>query len=80
MVNYIKEYFKTEEHDLTSLIGSSSTNNDDKIKEIKRQINKLQKDLELKTDELHKEVESMYTNNFVPLSSKVGIKYDGRTN
>lgn len=45
MVNYIKEYFKTEEHDLTSLIGSSSTNNDDKIKEIKRQINKLQKDL-----------------------------------
>lgn len=29
MVNYIKEYFKTEEHDLTSLIGSSSTNNDD---------------------------------------------------
>lgn len=79
MVNYIKEYFKTEEHDLTSLIGSSSTNNDDKIKEIKRQINKLQKDLELKTDELHKEVENVYTNNFVPLSSKVVVKYDGRT-
>ena len=80
MVNYIKEYFKNEEHDLTSLIGSSSTNNDDKIKEIKRQINKLQKDLELKTDELHKEVENVYTNNFVPLSSKVVIKYDGRIN
>lgn len=80
MVNYIKEYFKSEEHDLTSLIGSSSTNNDDKIKEIKRQINKLQKDLELKTDELHKEVENVYTNNFVPLSSKVVAKYDGRTN
>lgn len=80
MVNYIKEYFKNEEHDLTSLIGSSSTNNDDKIKEIKRQINKLQKDLELKTDELHKEVENVYANNFVPLSSKVVVKYDGRTN
>lgn len=78
--NYIKEYYKSAEHDLTSLIGSSSTNNDDKIKEIKKQINKLQKDLELKIDELHKEVENVYTNNFVPLSSKVVIKYDGRIN
>ena len=78
--NCIKEYYKSAEHDLTSLIGSSSTNNDDKIKEIKKQINKLQKDLELKIDELHKEVESVYTNNFVPLSSKVVIKYDGRIN
>lgn len=79
-INYIKEYFKAKEHDLTSLISGSSINNDDKIKEIKKQINKLQKDLELKTDELHKEVENVYTNNFVPLSSKVVIKYDGRIN
>lgn len=78
--NYIKEYYKSAEHDLTSLIGSSSINNDDKIKEIKRQINKLQKDIELKTYELHKEVEKVYTNNFVPLLSKVVVKYDGRIN
>ena len=34
--NYIKEYYKSAEHDLTSLISGSSINNDDKIKEIKK--------------------------------------------
>ena len=34
----------------------------------------------MKTNELHKEVENVYTNNFVPLSSRVVIEYDGRTN
>ena len=55
MKNYIKEYFSCEEHDLTSLINKSS-NTDDKIKLIKNEIMKLQKELEEKYDDLHSRV------------------------
>lgn len=75
-MNYIKEYFKNEEHDLTSLLGKTA--DDSKIAEIKKQIIKLQKDLEQKGDELHKEIEKVYANNYIPLSRKVVLKYDGR--
>lgn len=77
--NYIKEYYKSAEHDLTSLINANSKN-EEKIQAIKKEITKLQKSIELKSEELHKEVERVYTSNFIPLSKRVVVRYDGRSN
>lgn len=77
--NYIKEYYKSAEHDLTSLINANSKN-EEKIQAIKKEITKLQKSIELKSEELHKEVEKVYTSNFIPLSKRVVVRYDGRSN
>ena len=77
--NYIKEYYKNAEHDLTSLINANSKN-EEKIQAIKKEITKLQKSIELKSEELHKEVERVYTSNFIPLSKRVVVRYDGRSN
>ena len=77
--NYIKEYYKSAEHDLTSLINANSKN-EEKIQAIKKEITKLQKSIELKSEELHKEVERVYTSNFIPLSKRVIVRYDGRSN
>ena len=40
----------------------------------------MQKSIELKSEELHKEVERVYTSNFIPLSKRVVVRYDGRSN
>lgn len=77
MKNYIKEYFSCEEHDLTSLINKSS-NTDDKIKLIKNDIMKLQKELEEKSQNLNSEIEKAYTNNFTPTSKRIILRYHGR--
>lgn len=77
MKNYIKEYFSCEEHDLTSLINKSS-NTDDKIKLIKNEIMKLQKELEEKSQNLNSEIEKAYTNNFTPTSKRIILRYNGR--
>lgn len=79
ITNYIKEYYKSAEHDLTSLINANSKN-EEKIQAIKKEITKLQKSIELKSEELHKEVEKVYTSNFIPLSKRVIVRYDGRSN
>ena len=77
--NYLKDYYKKETHDLTSLINANSKN-EEKIQAIKKEITKLQKSIELKSEELHKEVEKVYTSNFIPLSKRVIVRYDGRSN
>ena len=77
MKNYIKEYFSCEEHDLTSLINKSS-NTDDKIKLIKNEIMKLQKELEEKSQNLNSEIEKAYTNNFTPTSKRIVLRYNGK--
>ena len=76
-VNYLKNYYKQQEHDLTSLI-KTNVNNDDKIKAIKNEITKLQKSIEVKSIELHSEIEKAYSKNFVPIPQRVVIRYDGR--
>ena len=75
--NYLRDYYKKETHDLTSLINANSKN-EEKIQVIKKEIAKLQKSIELKSEELHKEVEKVYTSNFTPLSKRVVVRYDGR--
>ena len=77
--NYLRDYYKKETHDLTSLINANSKN-EEKIQAIKKEITKLQKSIELKSEELHKEVERVYTSNFIPLSKRVIVRYDGRSN
>ena len=77
--NYIRDYYKNDNHDLTSLIRVNAKG-EEKIKEIKREITKLQKEIELKGEELHKEVENVYTDNFVPLKQRIIISYEGRCN
>ena len=77
--NYLRDYYKKETHDLTSLINANSKN-EEKIQAIKKEITKLQKSIELKSEELHKEVERVYTSNFIPLSKRVVVRYDGRSN
>ena len=77
--NYLRDYYKKETHDLTSLINANSKN-EEKIQAIKKEITKLQKSIELKSEELHKEVEKVYTSNFIPLSKRVVVRYDGRSN
>ena len=77
--NYLRDYYKKETHDLTSLINANSKN-EEKIQTIKKEITKLQKSIELKSEELHKEVERVYTSNFIPLSKRVVVRYDGRSN
>ena len=74
-VNYIKEYYKKENHDFKSVI--KELGNDDKIKSIKKEITRLTKELEDKSFELHKEVENSYGCDFVSIQNKVYIKYDG---
>lgn len=47
--NYLRDYYKKETHDLTSLINANS-NNEEKIQVIKKEIAKLQKNIELKSE------------------------------
>lgn len=77
--NYLRDYYKKETHDLTSLINANSKN-EEKIQAIKKEITKLQKSIELKSEELHKEVEKVYTGNFIPLSKRIIVRYSGRNN
>lgn len=77
-INYIKEYYKNTEHDLSCLLNAN-TDNEEVVFKIKKEISRMQKEIELKSLELHKELEEMYSKNFEPLSNKIIIRYDGRT-
>ena len=77
--NYLKEYYKNKTHDLTSLINKN-TDNEENIKSMQKEILKLEKSLLTKKEELHNELEKAYSSNFSPLTSKVIIRYLGRTN
>ena len=77
--NYLRDYYKKETHDLTSLINAN-LQSEEEIQAIKKEITKLQKSIELKSEELHKAVEKVYTSKFIPLSNRVVVRYDGRSN
>lgn len=76
--NYIKEYFMQENHDLKSILNVDIAN-DTKIQEIKKEINRLRKELQLKGEELSKETDKRYSSRFIPLEEKNIIHYEGRT-
>lgn len=76
--NYIKEYYKSAEHDLSSLLNAD-TSSEEVISKIRREIVKMQKEVELKSVELHNELEKAYSKSFEPLPNKTIIRYDGRT-
>lgn len=75
--NYIREYYKSEEHDLSSLLNAD-TNSEEVISKIRKEIAKMQKEIELKSVELHNELEKAYSKSFEPLPNKNIIRYDGR--
>ena len=75
--NYIKEYYKSAEHDLSSLLNAD-TSSEEVIAKIRREIVKMQKEVELKSVELHNELEKAYSKSFEPLPNKTIIRYDGR--
>lgn len=76
-INYIKEYYKNEEHDLSSLLNVN-LDNEEIISKIKKEIGKMQKEIEVKSLELHNELEKAYSKNFIPLPNRTIIRYDGR--
>ena len=76
--NYIKEYYKSAEHDLSSLLNAD-TSSEEIISKIRKEIAKMQKEVELKSVELHNELEKAYSKSFEPLPNKTIIRYDGRT-
>ena len=76
-INYIKEYYKNEEHDLSSLLNVN-LDNEETISKIKKEIAKMQKEIEVKSVELHNELEKVYSKNFIPLPNRTIIRYDGR--
>ena len=76
-INYIKEYYKNEEHDLSSLLNVN-LDNEETISKIKKEIKKMQKEIEVKSVELHNELEKAYSKNFIPLPNRTIIRYDGR--
>ena len=75
--NYIKEYYKSAEHDLSSLLNVD-TSSEEVIAKIRREIVKMQKEVELKSVELHNELEKAYSKSFEPIPNKIIIRYDGR--
>ena len=75
--NYIKEYYKSAEHDLSSLLNAD-TSSEEIISKIRKEIAKMQKEVELKSAELHNELEKAYSKSFEPIPNKIIIRYDGR--
>ena len=75
--NYIKEYYKSAEHDLSSLLNAD-TSSEEIISKIRKEIAKMQKEVELKSAELHNELEKAHSKNFEPIPNKIIIRYDGR--
>ena len=79
--NYIKEYYSKQEHNLKELVENIDLSNEEEIKSIKREILKLQKQMELKKIVLTKTMETSYNKQYIPTSKKILLHYRGtRTN
>lgn len=77
MINYIKEYYMKEEHDLTSILNYNSEVEEEE-KKIKKQIKELQKQIEEKSVELHSILDKAYSKNYVPTTKKTAIMYENK--
>lgn len=78
--NYIKEYYSKQEHNLKELVENIDLSNEEEIKSIKREIIKLQKQMELKKIVLSKTMETSYNKQYIPTSKKILLHYRGMRN
>ena len=78
--NYIKEYYSKQEHNLKELVENIDLSNEEEIKEIKREILKLQKQMEIKKIILSKTMETSYNKQYIPISKKILLCYRSRNN
>ena len=78
--NYIKEYYSKQEHNLKELVENLDLSNEEEIKSIKREILKLQKQIELKKIVLSKTMETSYNKQYTPTSKKILLCYTDRNN
>ena len=79
--NYIKEYYQNKDNidlqELMEKIGSTITNNRE-VQEIRKQIKKLQEQIDLASLRLSKEQDKNYDKSYTPFEHKIIIKYRGR--
>lgn len=78
--NYLKEYYSNKEHNLRSLVENIDLTNEEEINSIKREINKLQKQIDLKRVVLSKVIENSYSRQYIPISKKNILKYRNSRN
>ena len=78
--NYIKEYYSKQEHNLKELVENIDLSNEEEIKSIKREIIKLQKQMELKKILLSKTIETSYNKQYIPISKKILLRYRAKNN
>ena len=78
--NYVKNYYSQKEHNLRVLVENIDLDNETEINNIKREITKLQRQVELQKIMLSKVVELSYNKQYIPLSKKVVLKYNGARN
>ena len=76
-MNYLKEFYAQEEHDYKKLLNINESDNEN-IGKIKKEIKNITAKLEEKSNELHNELEKLYSKNFVPIKQNNILKYLGR--
>lgn len=74
--NYIKNYYSKTEHDLTSILKIDNADSDKKIASIKKEMNKLAKEIEQKGIELSNEVSKLYSQKFIPIKEDIVVHYN----
>ena len=79
MINYSKNYFTKEEHDFSHVFDTVGVNEDANIQKIKRELDKLKRDVTKKEEELHNEIGNFKKTNYVPVEEKIIVKYDGNS-
>ena len=78
MINYSKEYFTKDEHDLSHVFDMVNIDEDTKIQKMKNEINKLKKEVVNKEEELKESVSEFQKTSYTPISEKVIVRYEGR--
>ena len=78
--NYIKEYYSKQEHNLKELVENIDLTNEEEIKSIKKEISKLQNQMDLKKTILSKIIEKSYNKQYTPINKKILISYKSNRN
>ena len=73
--NYIKNYYSQQEHNFKSLVENIDLTDEEMMSDIKREISKLQKQIELKRVSLQTLVDKSYSKQYIPTSKKILLKY-----
>lgn len=78
--NYLKEYYSNKEHNLRSLVENIDLTNEEEINSIKKEINKLQKQIDLKRVDLSKIIDNSHSKQYVSIGKKNILKYRNSRN